>query len=250
MFTVNRRSFLKVASLTLAGAAGAVAAGRAAVAQAADAQAWFSAPAGSRRIALTFDDGYTNVARLLDAAQAADVRLTLFPTGKVILANPRVWQRAVADGHEIGCHTFSHVALGALSYDGVAREIDQWKWAARDQLGLADTRFLRPPFGDGWSAEAVQRAAKAAGLQIVMWNRVNTMKQRSTAPVAADVLNSFVEEARAGDIVLYHFLWQEVAAFADIVAHARAQGLTVTTVGQLLAPRPLPQARLTSATRP
>lgn len=249
MTPFNRRSFLKIAALSLAGAAGALSSAPALPAQAAETRAWFSAPAGSRRIALTFDDGYVNVAKLLDAARTADVRLTLFPTGKVLLANPRIWQRAIEEGHEIGCHTFNHAALGALSYDQVAWELEQWRSTASAQLGLTGARYLRPPFGDGWSADAVQRAAREAGLQIVMWNRVNTMKQRSSTPRPADVLQGFVEEAQAGDIVLYHFHWQEVAAFADIVAHARAQGWKVTTVSDLVAPRGA-QARLTSATRP
>lgn len=253
MTPLTRRSFLKLATLTFAGAAGALAADpvkTALAGESTEARAWFSAPKGSRRIALTFDDGYVNVSHLLDAARAADVRLTLFPTGKVILANPQLWRRAVDEGHEIGCHTFSHAALGALTYDGVVAELAQWRSVARDQLGLVQPRFLRPPYGDGWNAEAVQRAAKAQGFQIVMWNRVNTMKQRATAPTSVDVLNSFVDEAQAGDIVLYHFHWQEVAAFPAIVAHARAQGWKVTTVGELLNPRPTAQARLTSATRP
>ncbi|HRF46130.1 MAG TPA: polysaccharide deacetylase family protein [Anaerolineales bacterium] len=249
----SRRTFLKVAVLSLTGAAGALTATPARPAYGEGEpgpSAWFKAPEGSKRIALTFDDGYVNVAGLLDAAQAADVRLTLFPTGKAILDKPAVWQRAVSEGHELGCHTFSHAALGSLCFDAVVNEIEQWKWVAREQLGLHDVRFLRPPYGDGWNAETVRRAAATTGLQIAMWNRVNSMKQRSATPGPDEVVEGFVAEARAGDIFLGHFLWQEVVALPGLVAHAREQGWQCVTLSQLLAGRPKAQARLTSAMRP
>ena len=251
--SLSRRAFLKTAAISLAGAVGALAA---TPAQQASAEgdpgplAWFKAPPGSNRIALTFDDGYVNVDALLDAARAVDVRLTLFPTGKAILSKPAVWKRAVDEGHEMGCHTFSHAALGSLGFDAVVSELEQWRWVAREQLGLRDVRFMRPPYGDGWNADTVRRAAAATGLQIAMWNRVNRMKQQSATPGPAEVVAGFVSDARAGDIFLGHFLWQEVEALPELVDHARTQGWQCVTLSELLAVRPRAQARLTSATRP
>ena len=43
-------------------------------------------------VALTFDDGFVNVARLLDLCRAAGVTLTLFPIGSQIEKHPELWQ--------------------------------------------------------------------------------------------------------------------------------------------------------------
>lgn len=183
-------------------------------------------------LALTFDDGYVNVARLLDAARKAEVRLTLFPVGQLLDRRPEVWQRAVAEGHEIGCHTYTHRALGGQPVETVRAELEQFCAAAHKQLGLEAVRLFRPPYGSGWSAPAVQQAAAEFGMTVVMWNRVSPGRQASRP---SEVVQALQQSARAGDIVLYHFQAAEVAAFPRLVEHGRAQGWHVGTVSELLA---------------
>lgn len=232
MPTFSRRQFLKFSALTaLSFTAAALPKPTLA---AAEPQALFSTSLASNKIALTFDDGYVNVNRLLDVCRAADVRVTLFPIGKLIAARPAVWKRAVDEGHEIGCHTYSHSALGGQPYEVVARELEQFMSAARQHLGLERVAYFRPPYGSGWKDEAVQKAAKDFGMSVIMWNRTNEAKKINPKPLAKDVLENFKQTAQAGDIFLYHFHWQEVAALKNIVAYCRAQNWQVSKISGML----------------
>jgi peptidoglycan/xylan/chitin deacetylase (PgdA/CDA1 family) len=231
--TLSRRTFLKFSAVSFAGLAAAAVARPAFAAEPAKPQALSSVNPSNRRLALTFDDGYFHVARLLEVCKEVEVRLTLFPIGKVITANPDLWKRALDEGHEIGCHTYSHPALGGKSYDFVAGELSQFMDVARQRLGIERVRYFRPPYSSGWSDEAVQRAARDFGMAIVMWDRTNDSKKLAARPTWRDVATDFKKHARAGDIVLYHFQFNEVAALKSIVAHCRAQGWAVATISDL-----------------
>jgi uncharacterized protein YbbC (DUF1343 family)/peptidoglycan/xylan/chitin deacetylase (PgdA/CDA1 family) len=58
---------------------------------------------------LTFDDGPSPVTRqVLDILKKYDVKATFFVVGKNIPGNEAILKRAVAEGHVIGGHTYSH----------------------------------------------------------------------------------------------------------------------------------------------
>lgn len=244
MSTLTRRQFLKLGAASLASLAWPVCAVQAAEPTA---KAIFSGDPNRPRIALTFDDGYVNVNRFLDVCREINVKLTLFPIGQVVEANPTLWQQAVADGHEIGCHTYWHQPLGGQPYEMVANELSEFMRVARTHLGLSAVPYFRPPCGSGWSEPALQQAASDFGMTVVMWNRVNGMNQ-SANPTGRDVFNTFCEQAKAGDMFLYHFRYQEVDALAALVEFCRGQGWHVGTVSELLSQRA--STKLPKAPRP
>lgn len=230
MALITRRQFLKLGAASLVSLA--LPLGSAYAAEP-NPKAVFSGDPARPRLALTFDDGYVNVNRFLDVCREVNVKLTLFPIGQVVEANPTPWQRAVADGHEIGCHTYWHQPLGGQPYEVVANELSEFMRVARSCLGLDTVPYFRPPCGSGWSEPALQQAAADFGMTVVMWNRVNGMNQQPT-PTGRDVFNTFCEEAKAGDMFLYHFRYQEVEALAAIVEFCRGKGWQVGTVSELL----------------
>lgn len=230
MSTLTRRQFLKLGAASLASLTWPVSSVQAAEPAA---QAVFSGDPARPRLALTFDDGYVNVTRFLEVCREVNVRLTLFPIGQVVEANPAPWQQAVADGHEIGCHTYWHQPLGGQPYAIVANELSEFMRVARSCLGLNTVSYFRPPCGSGWNEPALQQAAADFGMTMVMWNRVNGMNQ-SPHPTGCDVLSAFCQQARAGDLFLYHFRYQEVDALAAIVEFCRGKGWHVGTVSELL----------------
>jgi peptidoglycan/xylan/chitin deacetylase (PgdA/CDA1 family) len=59
-------------------------------------------------IAMTFDDGphATNTPKLLEMAAERHIKLTFFVLGECVVQNADVLRREVAEGHEIGNHSW------------------------------------------------------------------------------------------------------------------------------------------------
>ena len=79
-----------------------------------------------RIVALTFDDGpnppYTD--QLLDVLAKHDVKATFFMIGNRIEKHPETVKRVIAEGHQIGNHSYSHPLLGFLPPTYVQRQIE------------------------------------------------------------------------------------------------------------------------------
>ena len=80
-----------------------------------------------RIVALTYDDGpnppYTE--RLLDVLAKHNVKATFFLIGNRIEKHPETVNQIIAEGHQIGNHTYSHPLLGFLPPFYVRREIER-----------------------------------------------------------------------------------------------------------------------------
>src|SRR5947207_14665286 len=76
-------------------------------------------------IAMTFDDGphATNTPKLLEMAAKRHIKLTFFVLGECVEQNPDVLRREVAEGHEIGNHSWSHPNLAKLSDEAVRSQL-------------------------------------------------------------------------------------------------------------------------------
>ena len=78
-------------------------------------------------LAMTFDDGpsaeYTP--RLLDLLEARHLKATFFLIGQNVQAHPELVRRIIAEGHEVGNHTWDHPQLSKLSDDRATDEIEK-----------------------------------------------------------------------------------------------------------------------------
>ena len=78
-------------------------------------------------IAMTFDDGphATNTPKLLEMAANRHIKLTFFVLGECVEQNPDVLRQEVAEGHEIGNHSWSHPNLAKLSDANVRSQLQR-----------------------------------------------------------------------------------------------------------------------------
>ncbi|WP_052699333.1 polysaccharide deacetylase family protein [Hyphomicrobium sp. 99] len=108
-------------------------------------------------VSFTFDDvpdsARTNGARILDRH---GVRGTFYVAPGICGTQDEHWtvidMRGVADlarsGHEIGCHTYSHVKVQSLTQSDLARETQRCFEALRDVGGSAVSKNFAYPFGN------------------------------------------------------------------------------------------------------
>src|ERR1051325_6705278 len=155
---------------------------------------------GSRRLALTYDDGpndpYTQ--QLLDVLARHNVKATFFFIGQFVKQRPAI-ARAVAEaGHEVGNHTFTHPNLIFSSAAQTRREIDECDSAIFDAIGRK-TRLFRPPFGGRRPANL--RAIRASGRDTIMWS-VTGHDWNATS--AGQIVEKVTRKVHGGDVILLH----------------------------------------------
>ena len=99
-----------------------------------------------RIVALTFDDGpsppYTD--QLLDVLAKHDVKATFFLIGNRIEKHPETVRRVIAEGHQVGNHSYSHPLLGFLPPSYVQRQIERTDELLR-QVGVKGAIVFRAP---------------------------------------------------------------------------------------------------------
>src|SRR4029077_6081312 len=100
-------------------------------------------------IAMTFDDGphATNTAKLLEMAAARHIKLTFFVLGECVEQNPDVLRQEVAEGHEIGSHSWSHPNLAKLSDASVQSQLRRTEEIIVKTTGVRP-KLMRPPYGE------------------------------------------------------------------------------------------------------
>jgi chitooligosaccharide deacetylase len=116
------------------------------------------------RISLTFDDGPSAwTEAVLDLLAANGARATFFLLGSAASERPEVVRRIVAEGHEVGNHSWSHPHLARDCDDEqVRRELETTNELLEQLVGEPVRRF-RCPYYD--VDERVEAIASTLGLR-------------------------------------------------------------------------------------
>jgi peptidoglycan/xylan/chitin deacetylase (PgdA/CDA1 family) len=158
--------------------------------------------AGSKRVALTFDDGPHPVTtrKVLGLLAARGQRATFFVLGHKVLLFPDVVQEIHAAGHTLGVHGHAHPWLYALkSPSSVAQDIVRAQDAVEVAAGVRPVLF-RPPIGR--VSPRVAAGARRAGVTTVGWTVRGLDGVRRTR--IEDVVRRVERKLADGAIVLLH----------------------------------------------
>jgi peptidoglycan/xylan/chitin deacetylase (PgdA/CDA1 family) len=191
-------------------------------------------PSTSSAVALTFHaSGDVQLAtRLLDLLRERAVPVTVFVVGKWLAANPSFAQRIPADGHELGNHTYSHLAMGSLSRATTASEITKAADVLR-QLTGSPSRWFRPSGIEVPTATILQEAGRA-GYGTSVGYSLDSLDY--TDPGSAAVVRNVNTAVTAGSIVSLHFGHAgTIAALPAILDHLSTSQLRPVKVSGLLA---------------
>lgn len=97
-------------------------------------------------LAMTFDDGpsaeYTP--QVLDMLKARHLKATFFLVGKNVEAHPEIVRRIVAEGHEVGNHTWDHPLLSKLTDEQATDEIEKTQKAIAAACGVTPSSAAPP----------------------------------------------------------------------------------------------------------
>ncbi|MEU4677483.1 bifunctional polysaccharide deacetylase/glycosyltransferase family 2 protein [Micromonospora sp. NPDC023737] len=190
-----------------------------------------------RTIALTFDDGPDPrwTPQVLDVLRRHHAHATFFVVGARVNEHPELVRRILAEGHEIGSHTFTHADLAAVPGWRGDLELSLTRKAIASATGREVT-LLRPPFSSLPSAltaadYAAVRAAAGSGHVAVLADRDTHDWQR---PGAARIAEAATPAGGRGAVVLMHDgggdREQTVAALDRLLPELTRQGYRFTTV--------------------
>ena len=198
------------------------------------------------KIALTFDDGPDPewTPQILDILKARHVPATFFIIGENAEMSPRLVQREVNEGHDVGNHTFTHPNLGDSPPGIVALELNATQRLFQALTGHSMRLFRAPYFGDAEPTTAdelvpIQIAQKMGYLSVGLHIDPDDWQRPGTDQIVNSVLAQIAttNPDRKGQVVLLHDgggeRSQTVAALPRIIDGLRAQGYDFVTVSTL-----------------
>ncbi|ETK37278.1 bi-functional transferase/deacetylase [Microbispora sp. ATCC PTA-5024] len=108
---------------------------------------------GRRRVALTFDDGPDPrwTPQVLDVLRRHGAKATFFVVGAHVAEHPELARRMVAEGHEIGDHTYTHADLTATPAWRTGLEMSLTQRVLAGATGI-HTRLARMPYSSSPAA--------------------------------------------------------------------------------------------------
>ncbi|MDX3094527.1 glycosyltransferase [Streptomyces sp. ME19-03-3] len=203
----------------------------------------------ARTVALTFDDGPDPrwTPKILDVLRRHRVHATFFVVGTQVAAHPELVRRILAEGHEIGVHTFTHADLGTLPEWQRSLELRETQLALAGATGRT-TSLLRPPYSSGNAAvtnddwSAIRAAAGDGYLTVLSTLDSGDWRRPSVDRIVADS----VPHDSLGQILLMHDgggdRSQTLEALDPLLSTLADRGFSVTTVSGAV--------RLPQSTRP
>jgi peptidoglycan/xylan/chitin deacetylase (PgdA/CDA1 family) len=101
-------------------------------------------PLARKELVLTFDDGPWpgTTPKVLNALKNECVRATFFLLGRNVEAHPEIARRALAEGHSLAHHSFSHPLLARMAPARAEAEIN--RGIAADEFALYGQRRSEP----------------------------------------------------------------------------------------------------------
>ena len=152
-----------------------------------------------KKVLLTFDDGpHANTVKVLEILKKHDVKALFFVIGKNIPGNEVILKQVVADGHQIGNHSFSHHnfidlwSTKKVTEDFVACQqlIEQYQ---------PNTKLFRPPYGV--TNPNIAKALKQLNLKSIGWDvRSYDTSIKDVEKIKQRVLS----QLKPGAIILLH----------------------------------------------
>ncbi|MEI8293778.1 MAG: polysaccharide deacetylase family protein [bacterium] len=193
------------------------------------------------RVAITFDDGPDPqwTPKILDILKQRGVKAAFFIVGAEAERHPDLVRRIVAEGHEIGNHSFTHPNLADLPASMIRLQLNATQRLIESLTGRS-TNLFRPPYNADSHPSKLDELlpisiAQSLGYMTILEN----IDPKDWETPSADELLERVKAARNdGHIILLHDGGGDrshtVEALPRIIDYLRERGDRITGIGELL----------------
>lgn len=145
-------------------------------------------------IYLTFDDGPSPgiTEHVLEILENFGAKATFFCIGGNVARSPQLYKRIIAEGHEVGNHTWNHMNGWSFSDYSYLKSVLECSKHVKSKL-------FRPPYG---KISRSQASALSRRFKIVMWD---VLSADWRADVSRDqCLKNVTKNAKSGSIIVFH----------------------------------------------
>ncbi len=195
-----------------------------------------------RTAVLSFDDGPSPkwTPKILELLRARGIRADFFVTGAMTTRNPELIKQIVADGHELGVHTFTHPDLVYQSHARISWELAQTQLALAGVAGVHSALF-RPPYSsdasalDDWNYPVIKYVGARGYLTAFIDRDTDDWKRPGVEKI---VKAAMPRKPGAGALILLHDAGgdrtQTITALGQVIDRLHAQGYRFTTISEAL----------------
>ncbi|MCR5718574.1 MAG: polysaccharide deacetylase family protein [Oscillospiraceae bacterium] len=157
----------------------------------------------TRRIILTFDQGYENgyTADILDTLKEKHATAIFFLTGDYAKREPELVRRMIAEGHMLGNHGMTHASLPHLSRAEQIEELSALHDYVVEKYSYP-MQYFRCPCGE-YSETALQ-TAQSLGYKTIFWSGAHVDWLTDDQPDPQAALDKLTAQAHGGEILLLH----------------------------------------------
>ncbi len=184
-----------------------------------------------KKIAFSFDASWGSefTPRILEILRENNIKTTFFLTGFWIEKYPDLVKKIVAEGHELGNHTWTHPHLNALDKQSIKQELELVH-AALTKLTAVEPKLFRPPFGE-YSNKVIE-TTNELGYLAIQWS-IDSLDWKDISK--QEVVQRVSSRLHPGAIILFHNNGLHTAdALTEIIAQAKKQGYSIVPISELL----------------
>ncbi len=189
-------------------------------------------------IVLTIDDGPSiHTGNILSVLKKNKVKANFFLVGSEIESYPHLVKKIVAEGHEIGSHSYTHKDFKNMSLKEIYNnEILAFAHLLK-KSGGGEPLLIRPPYGSA-SPKQVE-FLRRKGYYIINWS-LDTFDWRDPWE---ESLERVQKNHHRGAILLLHSNKKTVYLLPEIIRDLREKGYTFVTLEQFLKQKDIFQER-------
>jgi peptidoglycan/xylan/chitin deacetylase (PgdA/CDA1 family) len=189
----------------------------------------------TKLIALTFDFGSDvgNLPTILQILTEHQVKSTFFATGEAASQYPDAIRAVLAQGSELGNHSWSHPNFTLITDTQMNEELLKTQTIIQEITNQSPKPYFRPPYG-ALNAAVLQAAGNAGYSQTITWS-IDTLDWQDVS--ATEIQDKVISQAAPGAIVLMHVgsgAAHIPEALPVLIKGLREKNYQIVTITQLL----------------
>jgi len=188
----------------------------------------------TKKVALTFDDGYGDIGAFLDILNVQNIRGTFFMLGDAAEKNPDGMRRIVNEGHLLANHSYGHPDFRTLNDDQIRWQLNQTREYMKNITGKDIYPYFRYPYGA--MNDRTNTILHEEGWIYFNWTQdtLDWHYHENTDAGRKHIYYAAISNPPDTSIVLMHTMSKStVAVLPDIIQWYRDHGYAFITVDQL-----------------